>query len=80
MVALSHGRPLVTTAGRLTEPVWAEAKAAVLAPADDPHALAIATAATLVDARQREEIGRRAAALYEARFHLRHSVAALRSA
>jgi glycosyltransferase involved in cell wall biosynthesis len=80
MVALSHGRPLVTTAGRLTEPVWAEASAAVLAAADDPDALAVATAATLVDPRRREEIGRRAAALYDARFHVRHSVAALRSA
>ena len=79
MVALSHGRPLVTTAGWLTEPMWAEAGAAVLVPVDDPHALAAAAATILFDVSQREEIGRRAAALYDARFDVRHSVSALRS-
>ena len=79
MVALSHGRPIVTTSGWLTEPLWAEAGAAVLAPVDDPHALAAAAATILFDVSRREAIGRRAAALYDARFHVRHSVAALRS-
>ena len=79
MVALSHGRALVTTAGWLTEPMWAEARAAVLVPVDDPHGLAAATATILFDVSQRQEIGRRAAALYDARFHVRHSVSALRS-
>jgi glycosyltransferase involved in cell wall biosynthesis len=79
MVALSHGRPLVTTAGWLTEPMWAEAGAAVLAAADDPDALAAAAAAMLADGRRREEVGRCAASLYDDRFHIRHSVAALRS-
>jgi glycosyl transferase family 4/glycosyl transferase family 1 len=79
MVALSHGRAIVTTAGWLTEPIWAEAGAAILAPVDDPHALAAAAATILFDVSQREAVGRRAAALYDARFHLRHSVAALRS-
>jgi len=79
MVALSHGRAIVTTAGWLTEPMWAEAGAAILVPVDDPHALAAAAATILFDVSQREDVGRRAAALYDARFHLRHSVAALRS-
>lgn len=79
MVALSHGRPIVTTTGWLTEPMWAEAGAAILAPVDDPHALAAAAAAILFDVSQREQIGRRAAALYDARFDVRHSVSALRS-
>ncbi len=78
MVALSHGRAIVTTAGWLTEPMWAEAGAAVLAPVDDPHALAAAAATILFDLGQREEVRRRAATLYDARFHLRHTVAALR--
>ena len=30
MVALSHGRPIVTTTGHLTEPVWADSGAAAL--------------------------------------------------
>jgi hypothetical protein len=79
MVALSHGRPIVTTSGWLTEPMWAEAGAAVLAPVDDPHALAAAAATILFDVSRREAIGQRAAALYDSRFHVRHSIAALRS-
>jgi glycosyltransferase involved in cell wall biosynthesis len=78
MAALSHGRAIVTTAGWLTEPLWAEASAAVLV-SIDPDALAAAAAAMLFDVSRREEIGRRAAALYDTRFHVRHSVAALRS-
>jgi hypothetical protein len=78
MVALSHGRAIVTTDGRLTEPLWAEARAAVLGPVGDPHALAAAAATILFDVSQREEIGRRGAALYDARFDVRHTVAALR--
>jgi glycosyltransferase involved in cell wall biosynthesis len=79
MVALSHGRPLVTTVGWLTEPMWSETGAAVLTAVDDSHALAVAAAAMLVDRRRREEIGRCAVTLYNERFHIRHSVAALRS-
>lgn len=79
MVALSHGRAIVTTAGWLTEPMWAEAGAAVLAPVDDPHALAAAAAMILLDVSQREEIARRAAELYDARFAVRHTIAALRA-
>jgi glycosyltransferase involved in cell wall biosynthesis len=79
MVALSHGRPIVTTTGWLTEPMWAETGAAVLVPVDDPRALAAAAAAMLFDVSQRDELGRRAAELYDTRFHVRHSVSALRS-
>jgi glycosyltransferase involved in cell wall biosynthesis len=79
MVALAHGRAMVTTQGRLTEPVWADAGAAILAPVGDAHALAASVAAILFDVREREAVGHRAAALYDARFDVRHSVAALRS-
>jgi hypothetical protein len=78
MVALSHGRAIVTTAGWLTESLWAEAGAAALVPVD-PHALAAAAATILFDVSQRDAIGRRAAALYDARFDVRHSVSKLRS-
>lgn len=79
MVALSHARPMVTTSGWLTEPIWAEAGAVILVPVDDPHSLAAAAATILFDVSQREEVGRRAAALYDARFHVRHSVSTLQS-
>jgi glycosyltransferase involved in cell wall biosynthesis len=80
MVAIAHGRPIVTTGGWLTEPLWADAGAAILAPAGDAHALAASVAAILFDARERDAIGQRGAALYDARFDVRHAVAALRLA
>ena len=79
MVALAHGRAIVTTAGWLTESMWADSGAAVLVPVDEPQALAAAATTILLDSRQREEIGRRAAALYDSRFDVRHTVAALRA-
>jgi hypothetical protein len=79
MVALAHGRPLVTTSGRLTEPFWASSDAAVLAWSDDPEAAATAAATLLLDATRRAQVGQNAARLYDSRFDVRHSVAALRS-
>ena len=78
MVALSHGRAIVTTTGWLTESLWAESGAAVLVPVDSDQ-LAAAVAEMLFDVTRRDAIGRRAAALYDARFHVRHAVSALRS-
>jgi glycosyltransferase involved in cell wall biosynthesis len=80
MVALTHARPLVTTTGWLTESLWDESGAVVLAPSDDPIALAAATAALVGDADRRARLGGHGAALYDRRFHLRHSLAVLRSA
>ena len=77
MVALTHARPLVTTTGWLTEPLWEDSGAVVLAPADDPLALAAATAALIPDDNRRVRLGAGGAALYDRRFHLRHSLAAL---
>jgi glycosyltransferase involved in cell wall biosynthesis len=79
MVALRHGRPIVTTAGRLTERLWEESGAVVLAPAGDAPALARATTALLADPVRAADIGRRAAALYDSRFDVRHAVATLRA-
>ena len=39
MAALAHGRPVVTTVGRLTEPLWIESRAVALVPAQDAAAL-----------------------------------------
>ena len=39
MVGLSHGVPVVTTSGRLTETLWAESGAVALAPVEDMAAL-----------------------------------------
>lgn len=79
MVALAHGRPVVTTLGALSEPVWADADAAVLVSSDEPAGLALATAALLQQPSRRAGFAARGRALYDGRFHLSHTVAALRA-
>jgi glycosyltransferase involved in cell wall biosynthesis len=79
MVALLHRVPLVTTRGSLTEPVWESRGAAVMVPESDVEALAAAAAALLADPAARVEVARRAAAMYDEQFDLRHTIAALRS-
>ncbi|MEJ7810657.1 MAG: glycosyltransferase [Gemmatimonadaceae bacterium] len=78
MAGLAHRRAIVTTAGRLTEPLWAESAAVTLVPASDPSALADAALALLADARERQRLGAAAAELYQDRFDLRHTITALR--
>jgi glycosyltransferase involved in cell wall biosynthesis len=80
MVALSHGVPMVTTSGWLTEPLWKESGAAVLVPVDEPPALADAAARLLTDPAGRAAIAVKARATYDDRFDVRHTIATLRSA
>lgn len=80
MAALAHGKPLVTTAGPLTESLWRETPAVVLC---EPGDVAAATAAVAALIGQPSELARRAAAarrLYADRFDLSHTVARLRGA
>ena len=78
MISLSQGRPIVTTSGWLTEPLWAESQSVVLVPAGDIAGIAAAAAAVLNDPARAARLGARARDLYETRFHLRHTVTALR--
>jgi glycosyltransferase involved in cell wall biosynthesis len=80
MVALSHGRPAVTTFGHLSEAFWTDCGAVVLAPARDPGALADATANLIADPIRLRELSVRARAMYAERFDLVHTVERLRSA
>jgi glycosyltransferase involved in cell wall biosynthesis len=79
MAALAHGRPIVTTRGWLTEPLWAETGAVELVEAGDATALAHTAAAVLTDQSRRQRLSATARAVYGARFDLRHTIAALRS-
>jgi glycosyltransferase involved in cell wall biosynthesis len=79
MAGLVNGRPVVTTAGRLTEPLWAESGAVALVPEGDAAAMAKAVRRLLGDARERARLGAAARALYQGRFDVRQTVAALRS-
>jgi len=80
MAGLAHGRPTVTTDGWLTEPIWrAPASGVVLESAGDASALAHAAASLVRDRPRRLRLGDEARALYDARFDLRHTIAALRA-
>jgi glycosyltransferase involved in cell wall biosynthesis len=80
MVALSHGVPLVTTSGWLTEPLWEDSGAALLVEVDAPASLASAAAQLLADPGRRAALARQARATYAARFDVRHTIDTLRAA
>lgn len=80
MAALEHGVPVATTWGRLSEAFWRESEAITVVAAGDHQRLADAALALAGDcdrAARQAAAGRR---LYDDRFHVRHSIAALRSA
>jgi glycosyltransferase involved in cell wall biosynthesis len=79
MAGLVHGRAIVTTDGDVTEPVWRESGAVRLAPAGNWKQLAEAVRAVAGDREARATLGARARDLYEQRFDVRHTVAALRA-
>lgn len=80
MVGLSHGLPLVTTTGHLTERLWAASGAAAVAPVGDVAALNGAAARLLSDAEARKRAGAAASGLYRERFETSKTIAALRAA
>jgi glycosyltransferase involved in cell wall biosynthesis len=80
MASLSHARPIVTTEGRLTEPIWRDSGAVRLVSAGDPGALADAVLALARDESARRRLGESGRALYEARFDVTHTVGALLAA
>jgi glycosyltransferase involved in cell wall biosynthesis len=78
MAVLRHGRPMLTTCGRLSEPLWEQSGAVALADTADPVALARAAGALLDDERRRDQLSSLGPAIYDAHFDLRHTIAALR--
>jgi len=79
MTPLQHGRPTVTTSGRLTEPLWHESRAVAIAPANDIPAIAALVHQLIGNAGERQRLGTAARELYDRRFDIRHAVAALRA-
>jgi glycosyltransferase involved in cell wall biosynthesis len=80
MVGLAHGRPVVTTVGRLTETLWAENEAVVLVPVEDTAELVDATRRLLADEARRHRMSAAARRLYDERFDVKRAVAELREA
>jgi glycosyltransferase involved in cell wall biosynthesis len=79
MAPLAHGVPIVTTEGPLSESVWREAGAVVLVPSGEAGALAQAVASLAADPARQRELSRKSRQLYDSKFHIRHTIAALRA-
>jgi len=77
MAALAHGRPVVTTFGRLSEPFWRESGAVTVVDAGEPGAFVDAVRRLASDSDRRREQSRVARALYESRFAVEHTIRAL---
>ena len=76
MSILSHGKPVVTTTGVFTEPLWQSRQAVVLAPADDTNAF-VDAAVSAMDTKGLGEAGKR---FYDECFHIDRAVELLRRA
>jgi glycosyltransferase involved in cell wall biosynthesis len=79
MAALAHGRPVVSTIGRLTEPLWSESGALATVSVENSAALVATTKSLLEDGPERERLGLAARRLYQERFHIRHTIDSLRA-
>lgn len=77
MAALAHGRPVVTNAGALAEPFWANRGAVALAPGPEPGAFVQAAETLLADPAARARLGADARRLYEREFAIERTVATL---
>jgi glycosyltransferase involved in cell wall biosynthesis len=80
LAGLSHGKPIVTTHGHLSEPFWRNTDAAVLVPVGDTEASVSAVRRLCDNAAQRRRVAAAALALYAERFDISHTVAALKRA
>jgi glycosyltransferase involved in cell wall biosynthesis len=78
MAALAHAKPVVTTAGRLTESIWRESGAVVLAPSHDSSAIKTEIQRLLKDKSERARLGHAAFTLYEQSFSVTHLINTLR--
>jgi glycosyltransferase involved in cell wall biosynthesis len=80
MAGLALGRPIVTTEGPLTEPLWRESQAVVLVARAAPRQMVQAAERVLADEFLRTDLGMRAAALYRSCFSLDRVITMLRAA
>jgi glycosyltransferase involved in cell wall biosynthesis len=78
MVGLNHGKPIVTTIGPLSEPFWSETEALALAPVEDSNRFVQLVQLLRTDVAERTRMGRAARALYQERFDISYTIAALR--
>jgi hypothetical protein len=79
MAALSHGKPIVATSGRLSEPLWHENGSVVLVPAGNHDEMVAATESLLRDKDARDRAGTQARIMYDRHFGLPKLIALLRN-
>jgi len=80
MAGLALGKPVVTNAGHLSEPLWATSEAVALAPSPRPEDVARTAEALLQAPEKWAPLGERARSLYAERFSMERIVATLRGA
>jgi glycosyltransferase involved in cell wall biosynthesis len=78
MVGLSHGKPVVTNMGALSETFWTDTGALALAPAPDANAMLPLLAKLIANPSERSRVGNAARNLYRERFDVTHTIDALR--
>jgi hypothetical protein len=78
MASLCHGKPIVTSSGRLTEPVWRDSDAVVLVPAGNHHQMISAAEKLVNDQREMTRLAAQARIMYDSRFCLESIVRQLR--
>jgi glycosyltransferase involved in cell wall biosynthesis len=77
MAVLAHGRPVVTTSGGMTEPVWHDSGAVATSPEGDADGLARHAADLLADRDALARLGEAARQAYERHFALERTVEVL---
>lgn len=77
MAALSLGVPVITNLGPLSEPFWNSSGAIAIAGSSSGVDLAEETLELIADHPRRTEMSSKGRDLYQERFHIRHTVAAL---
>jgi len=78
LAGLSHGKPIVTTEGPHSEPFWKRSGALALAPAGDTQAFVFLVRQLQSDPAERARMGEAARMLYQERFDISYTIAALR--
>ena len=79
MAAIAHRRPVLTTKGALTEPIWSQSAAVSMVPVNEVNKLAPMASRLLDDRYERERLSLAAAKLYDNSFDLRHTIKILRA-
>ena len=79
MAAISYGQPVVTTVGRLTEPIWHSSGGVLLVAPDTHSEITAAVENLLANPSHRARLGREAKDLYDRHFDLRNVIGSLRS-